>query len=122
MLDRVRFPATGNLGVCLVFVTSHWSSGGNIKKRPDTAGARVEGPLSRAEFANALSQFRTKFAEVRSFGDKRAKRDRMAPSRQRAVRSFFRKARRYWAFSDPAGAGETVRIGVNGGGLVRAGS
>jgi hypothetical protein len=35
--------------------------------------------------------------------------------REQIVRSLERKARRYWAFSGPVGAGETVRMGVNGG-------
>jgi hypothetical protein len=36
---------------------------------------------------------------------------------ERQSGAMCRSARKYWAFSGPPGAGETVGIGVNGGGL-----
>ena len=77
--------------------------------------------LSSAEPKNVVEtmgyKFRTKFAESGAL-ETNGLGARIRPKLwQAAVRSSAGKARRYWPFSAPAVAGETVRIVGNGGGL-----
>ena len=59
------------------------------------------------------------FGWFMSFAENRPQRRQRSPkSGLDEVRSYTGKARRYWALSAPAGAGETFRIGSYGGGLV----